>query len=600
MAGKLPNSTLTSLPTVTIKLGGSELPASYLVYEIAIRQSIYKISKASVTILGGNSFQNSFEESEKSMFEPGVEIEVSMGYDQKNTLVFKGIISKHSLKIESGYEKYNYRNKLVLECADKALKMTLEKKSEIFEKKKDSEIITAILADSGVSKEVDSTDYKHEFLTQFNITDWDFLLKRAKANGLLVLNANNKVTVAKAAIEGSPSAKVIYGDGVISFDGEVDSTRQLQNVETKSWDLFKEKEVKQTGSEPPGLSQPGNLSGKKLGKVFSPSKISQTYNAPIESGELKSLADAILVESRMTRVRGMVSFRGVPEVKLGGVITLSGFGARFEGDVMVTSVTHEMYEGNYVTKVGFGLPHNAFEIGLLEDSFPLLNAMDGLYPAIVTKIDGDPNNDYRVQVKIPALKESGNGLWARQAQLYATQGAGSFFIPEVNSEVIVGFIHNDPRFPVILGALYNSNNKPYQEIISENPKKAIVSKEKLMLEFDDKDKILTVETPGGNSLVLSDQDKAIEIKDANGNSIKMSSSGIEIKSSKAVNIKSGQKVAIEGGTGIEIKASGGDVSVKGLNVQNEAQIKFSGKGTAQAELNASGQVTVKGAVVMIN
>jgi hypothetical protein len=35
-------------------------------------------------------------------------------------------------------------------------------------------------------------------------------------------------------------------------------------------------------------------------------------------------------------------------------------------------------------------------------------------------------------------------------------------------------------------------------------------------------------------------------------------------------------------------------------VQNEAQIKFSGKGTAQAELNASGQVTVKGAVVMIN
>ena len=600
MSGKLPNSTLTSLPTLIVKLDGTELPASYLVYEVTTWQTIYKISKASVTILGGNSFQNTFEESQKSMFEPGVEIEISMGYDQKNTMVFKGIISKHALKIESGYEKYNYKNKLVLECADKALKMTFEKKSEIFEKKKDSEIITTILADTGVSKEVDSTDYKHEFLTQFNITDWDFVLKRAKANGLLVLNANNKVTVTKATIDGSPAAKIIYGDGAISFDAEVDSTLQVQDVETKSWDLFKEEEVKQTGTEPSALSQPGDLSGKKLGKVFSPNKISQTYHAPIESGELKTLADAIMVESRMTRVRGVVSFRGIPEVKLGGVITLSGFGARFEGDVLVTSVTHQMYEGNYVTRVGFGLPQNAFQTGLMENPFPLLNAMEGLYPAIVTKIDGDPQDDYRIQVKIPALKDSGNGLWARQAQLYATKGAGSFFIPEVGSEVIVGFMHNDPRFPVILGGLYNSKNDPYQKIESENPKKAIVSKEKLMIEFDDKDKILTIETPGSNSFILSDKDKGIEIKDANGNSIKMSSSGIEINSNKAVNIKSGQKVTIEGGTGIDVKASGGDVSVKGLNVTNEAQIKFSGKGTAQAELNASGQVTVKGAVVMIN
>ena len=600
MSGKLPNSTLTALPTITIKLDGTELPASYLVYEVSIQQIIYKISKATVTILGGNSFQNTFEESEKSIFEPGVEIEISMGYDQKNTLVFKGIISKHALKIESGYEKYNYKSKLILECADKALKMTVEKNSEIFEKKKDSEIITALLAKAGLSKEVDLTDYKHEFLTQFNITDWDFLLKRAKANGLLVLNANNKVTVTKASMDDSPSAKIIYGNGAISLDAEVDSTEQLQNIETRSWDLFNEKEVKQTGTEPAALSQPGNLSGKKLGNVFSPSKISQTYHAPIESGELKSLADALLVESRMARIRGVVSFRGIPEVKLGGVITLSGFGARFEGKVLVTSVTHEMYEGNYVTRVGFGLPHNAFEIGLKDHPFPLLNAMEGLYPAIVTKIDGDPQNDYRIQVKIPALKDSGNGLWARQAQLYATKDAGSFFIPEVDSEVIVGFMHNDPRFPVILGGLYNSKNDPYQKIASENPKKAIVSKEKLMLEFDDKDKILTIETPGGNSLVLSDKEKGIEIKDANGNAIKLSSSGIEIKSSKAINVKSNQKVTIEGGTGIDIKASGGDVAVTGLNVKNEAQIKFSGKGTAQAELNASGQVTVKGAVVMIN
>jgi hypothetical protein len=57
---------------------------------------------------------------------------------------------------------------------------------------------------------------------------------------------------------------------------------------------------------------------------------------------------------------------------------------------------------------------------------------------------------------------------------------------------------------------------------------------------------------------------------------------------------------LDGATGIELKSSGGDINQKGLNVNAEAQIKFSGKGTAQAELNASGQVAIKGAVVMIN
>jgi hypothetical protein len=42
------------------------------------------------------------------------------------------------------------------------------------------------------------------------------------------------------------------------------------------------------------------------------------------------------------------------------------------------------------------------------------------------------------------------------------------------------------------------------------------------------------------------------------------------------------------------------VTMQGLNVSAEAQIKFSGKGTAQAELNGSGQVTVQGGIVMIN
>ena len=43
-----------------------------------------------------------------------------------------------------------------------------------------------------------------------------------------------------------------------------------------------------------------------------------------------------------------------------------------------------------------------------------------------------------------------------------------------------------------------------------------------------------------------------------------------------------------------------DVQAKGLNVTCQGQVAFTGKGAASAELSASGQTTVRGAMVMIN
>jgi Rhs element Vgr protein len=600
MTAILPNSTLNANPSYSIQIAGTEIAATFVIFSIHVWQEANKISKARIIILGGDSYQSTFIESEEDKFEPGKEIEIKLGFDQKNESVFKGVISKHALNIRPGYEQSTYKNALILDCSDKAVKMTTEKKSEIFEKKKDSDIIATLISEAGLSKEVKATTYQHPFMTQYQMTNWDFLLKRCLANGLIVFNASNKISVVEPKVSGTAVAEIKYGDGAISFQGEMDATEQFQTIEAKSWNPFTEKEVKQTSAEPDNLDKPGNLKGKELGKVFFPTKATLKYDAPIPSSELKNVADALLVESRLFRARGTVSFRGINKIKLGSIVKLSGFGKRFNGDILVTSVAHEMAEGKYTTTVGFGFPRNFFSEKMAESSEPLVPPIAGLYPAIVKKIDGDPDSSYRIQVQIPALKESGNGIWAYLTQFYTTKSAGSFFVPEIDSEVIVGFLHNDPRFPVVLGGLYNSKNKPYTEFDKKNPKKAILSAQKLTLEFDDADKVITIKTPGKNSITISDKDKSIEIKDQNGNSVKTSSSGIDIKSSKAINIKSSQKITLEGATGIELKSTGGDINQKGLNVNAEAQIKFSGKGTAQAELNASGQVAIKGAVVMIN
>ena len=602
MSGKSPLDSTGKPTSFDIFFNGSSLPNDLIVYKISTFEEVNKIARARIEIIGGNTALHLFPESEKTDIEPGSEVKISMGFDQTNKVVFSGIIVKHCISIKPGYHNSSYKNLVILECADKAIEMTFQKKSEIFEKKTDSAIFTSLITAKGVTKKITNTTYTHPFLIQHEMTNWDFLLLRAKANGFIVFNSQGKLTVGKPEPAAGSMSKstLIYGDNITDFEGEIDASTQLQEVSAGTFNPYTHAAVSKTGSEPTGFPAQGDLTGKTLGSVASPPILKMNYSSPMLSSELKVYADALLILSRIQRIRGSLTFRGLNIFSLGDIITLEGFGSRFDGKTLITGIEHSMADGVYLTKIKFGVQPNILNGDKTPNQIPVFNPVKGLHIGKVTKIDADPDGEYKIQVLIPTLKQTGLGVWARLGHLYATSGAGSFFIPEVGSSVVIGFLNEDPRFPVVLGSLYNSSNAPPETISATNPKKAIYSKSLLKLEFDDKDKILTLLTPGGNTLIFSDKDKGITLEDLNGNKIKTSTSGIEITSDFNITIKSGQKVAISGTTGVNVECSGGDIGIKGLNVAAEAQVKASLKGTAQAELVASGQTVVKGGVVMIN
>ena len=173
-------------------------------------------------------------------------------------------------------------------------------------------------------------------------------------------------------------------------------------------------------------------------------------------------------------------------------------------------------------------------------------------------------------------------------------------MPEVGDEVILGFFDGDPRFPVIIGSVYSSKNKPKYTPDAKNSIKAIVTKNDLKIELDDENMALTISTPAGNQFVLSDKDKSIRVKDQSGNKIEMTTSGISMSSIKDVSIDAKGKITLSAVQDISIAASGGNVSVEGLNVEAKAQMEASVQGTASAEIKSTGVTTVKGSMVMIN
>jgi uncharacterized protein involved in type VI secretion and phage assembly len=170
-------------------------------------------------------------------------------------------------------------------------------------------------------------------------------------------------------------------------------------------------------------------------------------------------------------------------------------------------------------------------------------------PALVIDIK-DPENQGRVKVTLP-WSVDGKGTryesWARLATMMGGNNRGSWFIPDVNDEVLVAFEQGDPRRPYVLGALWNGRDQAPEAMdgSGNNYRKVLRSRNGVTVTLDDQDgqEKLILETPGGQSITLKDGPNAIEVVDANGNSVKLESAGVTVTASGNVTINA-TKVAI--------------------------------------------------------
>jgi phage baseplate assembly protein V len=155
--------------------------------------------------------------------------------------------------------------------------------------------------------------------------------------------------------------------------------------------------------------------------------------------------------------------------------------------------------------------------------------------------------------------------WCRVRKFYAGNGYGAVFLPEVGDEVLVAFIQGDMRQPIILGGLYNGQDKPPAQRSAISDQKMLRTKAGHVLLLDDSPgkECVRVTTKGGHDLNLSDADHSITLKTSGGGTIQIDDSGGEI----TVQIPSGQSVKLAPGkitvTAPEIVLSGAQVKLGG-------------------------------------
>ncbi len=577
-----PNANLksTSLPSFTILSSGIALDTSQVI-SIRVSTEIGRIPDAEIILSDGNVAKQTFEVSTKNDFIPGNELEIKVGYHQKNNSIFKGNIIKHGIRTSSGQN-----STLTVELKNAIYKATLQRKNGVFLKSKDGDTIDAILGKYGIQKSVETTQLEHQQMIQMNSSDWDFVNMRAEANNLLVLPKLSKIEVKKPET-GIEKIELSYGKSIIDVDLEIDNRVDFEDFTAKTWNPAEQKFV-ESNPTIAGLTEIGNLSASALSSKAKHPKFLFNNGATLKANEIVGVLNAQKTKSILSKIRGTIKCEGTSEVEIGDTIKLSGLGDRFNGKAYVTGVLHEISAGRWFTTFQMGLNPERF-VDRYSDvnekpASGLLPAVNGLQIGKVSKIISE-NDEPTVLVKIPIASEGSDAVWARVARLDAGNKRGSIFHPEEGDEVILGFINDDPRQAIILGML-NSSKNPVPEklkVADKNPIKGFVTRSELKLLFDDDKKILTIETPKGK-IEIDDDKKTIIIKDdSNKNTITLSDKGIAIECEKDLSI-----------------SAKGDIKIEGKKVEIKAKSSFSAEGSSGASIKSNGTTDVKGSLVNIN
>lgn len=207
----------------------------------------------------------------------------------------------------------------------------------------------------------------------------------------------------------------------------------------------------------------------------------------------------------------------------------------------------------------------------------------GVYPAIVTDIV-DPDGQGRVRIRLPWSPDTNSSsyeAWARLATLMAGNNRGSWFIPDVEDEVLVMFEAGNPRRPYVIGALWNGRDTPPESMDGggRNYIKTIRSRNGVRISMDDTDgqETVTVETPGGQKVVLKDGPGSVEVADSNGNSLKMEASGVTLMASGTLTVQASSITMSAGSVTVNAGAStfSGTVNVVTLNASSVLSASYS-------------------------
>ncbi|GAA3149429.1 VgrG-related protein [Streptomyces echinatus] len=432
----------------------------------------------------------------------------------------------------------------------------------------------------------------YEFISQSNVTDWDFLARLADENEMVMsVDADGRFQfVRPRSASGAPSPDIggdkspfvlQAGHDILRLRSAVTAADQVGRVEARGWDVTTKKKLTASSraSLNPGIGI-GTTPAAAAGS-FKPARLVGTDTPYDKQSEVRFAADALADDVTASFAELEVAVRGNPKLRPGVPVALADVGAPFEGKYTATSVRHVFGDGTHyeawVTVSGrqwrslYGLASGGTDTG---------PRLPGVANALVTDVQ-DPLKQGRVKLHFPWLDDAYVSDWTRTVQL-GGKGGGGVFPMDVGDEVLVAFDRGALDHPFVIGGLYNGRDRP--TTVSDVPLHDGLKKQASRH---------TVADRTGNRLDLLSQrtgGRKQGVRLATGNdklviNLDRTKTEITVDSKGAVSIKGGRSVSVEAGTDLSLSAR------RNLSIKSGGMLDIEGRGLVNLK-SLTGAVTV--------
>ncbi|MFD8793365.1 VgrG-related protein [Streptomyces vinaceus] len=482
-----------------------------------------------------------------------------------------------------------------------------------------ADIARKLAGQSGIPVgEVRATGTVYEFISQSNVTDWDFLSRLADENGVVMsLDPKGKFRFVRpvpaagappTSTEGEKSPFVLHaGQDVLRCRAAVTSADQIGKVESRGWDVATKRPLTAPAAATSTSAVSIGTTPGRAASAFGPGKLVETETPYDRQSEVKFAADSLAEDITSSFAELEVTVRGNPKLRPGVPVTLRDVGTPFEGKYTVTSVRHvfgdDSHYQTWITVSGrqwrslYGLASGGG--GTAAPRLP------SVANALVTDVQ-DPLKQGRVKLRFPWLDDAYVSDWTRTVQLGGKAGGGIFPL-DVGDEVLVAFDRGALDHPFVIGGLYNGRDVPTP--VKDVPLHDGLRKKAIRHTLSDRD---------GNRVDLLSQTTGARrqgVRIASGNdrltiNLDRTKTEITVDSKGSVTISGGTSVSVEAGTDLTLSArrmltikSGGPLNIQGRGLVNLRSLAgaVSVNAMGALSLGATGATTLSaGGSVQVN
>ena len=553
----------------------SPLKGDYSILSCSVTCAVNKLPRARVVIQEKEAHLGKFEVATAAELKLGTPLGIKLTnvQDLSPLLLFQGVVEKMTLVESSAGPSVE------LELCHAALRMTKQCNTRVFKEGSSDlsavkELLDAWGKDGGnpvlesLPPDLPTTVFKN--LVQHEVTDWDFICWRASVNGRLVTFTENKLEVFSPALGGTKAVVQLGESPVLDYEIKVDGSQYLESITNIDQDVSAvPTAVKKAKSVKAGLV-PTSVKAGGLGKAMGTQALEFLQPIPGEKPETDMYGLAVHARAELSLVRGKVKLFG--DAKLapltpGQVIQMKQFGLLKADAVMISSIHHRFGSQGWTVEIEFGLDAAWYAEQRQLQTTPalgLLPAVSGLQLAEVLDTQKVPDADGRILVqpltqnepKVGAKKAMKGTVLARLMSFYAGEKRGAWFRPEKGDLVVLGFLNDDPRHPVILGSVYRNNQNLPLEVEATNKLKGLLFDEKMGLTYDSVGKVITLSTQVDGALqtiLLDHTNNQIAIQHTDDHSIVLSNDGIVVNTKGDLKITATGELSLSSEKKVDIK-----------------------------------------------